>query len=433
MRKRILPFLLIIMPYLLVLFFTQLDWGLFRDEHRYLDAVKVMLQEGRFMMNVCGPGVALWSFLWHIAGYNPAICRLTVFVLGLLSIYTVFHLGGYFGYLKPWHYAVFLASIPHFFMYSFQVNGLVIAIAFSLLTMVCYFNLVQRRNQPISFSFWLMVSGIFIFSLLGCATSPFVLAYPATIILFELIDIFRNKYNLKVNYLIIGVCALSVILWVFYAFYLSEGFGAIERHGFKHCDVNIRLGLIYPGHVPVFFIFFGGFLPFLLLGLPRKVSMKIFIPILAIIIGIFAAYSPSQINTTTLYSFYTIFFTFINFIIVTVLNLSAEWNKLFIYILLSLGVYNFLNLIYQCRKDFYYYFSLILLCVYMAFALIQPYIGSRLYLPGMLGFLFVALRAYHKYPRLLYWQLSYQVFMSAVYVYSLYIKWGIFASGIFKY
>jgi len=416
-----IAFLLIISPYVLISLLTGLNWNLFRDEVMYMNAVQEALRGNYFTLNIAGFGVFLWKILSQFFGYSPPIFRSSVTLFSFLAIFIFFVFSRRFGAIKPWKYAFFLASLAEFFIYSFQINSLVMGIAFCLLIIQSY--LVATSSGEIKEGiFKLNLIALAVFSFAGCITNPFILAYPTVIILNESAKILR-KEQIRRARTIICSSACAILLWIVYFFYLGDGFRALQQHGVAGLKHNSSIfGYIYPGHIAMFFVYFGGLFPFLSLVFPRRISFKISLLILLCAFMLIKCF-PSQPAESTLPYFHSVFSAFIIFGL-KYLGAPSIFYKIIMILLMILGMYNLLGCVsyYKDGTLRFWFFGIPL--IYMVGMLIDPYISSRLYIPGLLGLFLLVVRIYENQPALLCLQLAYQLFILVFYSYGLYSKYG---------
>ncbi len=423
---KILPYGLIIFPYITMAYITHLNWGLFRDEGMYVEASKIFLlslPRVHIVLNISGIGIMIWAFLWKTVGYNLAVFRLPVMLFSLFSIYLFYIISKSFNCDKPWRYAFIIAFLPQFFIYSFQINGLVIGICFALLITKLYLDVIVKLDEKIGSTIWLSILLIFIFSLFACITNPFLLAYPLTIISLEIVRIFKKQRIQFFDSKIIIACLLVIILWLVFVFIFGEGLQAISRHGVNGQDINPRFFIFFFGHITMFLIYLGGMFPFLPFSFKKRIRLKIFVPISLVAVAFMIKYFPS----TGAYDirFHCLFLRIADWV-TQQLCLPMRLVNVSAITLVFLGLYNLVNILYQAEKNIVFFFSIGTLSSYMFLMLINPYIASRLYIPGMLGLFFLVVKAYERKQAVLYLQIFYQIFLTVLYSYALYLKRGFF-------
>lgn len=415
---------LIILPYLVIAFVTRLNWRLFWDEHIYTQASESLLSGGSpFALNACVPGIVIWSFLWKLVGNNLAVFRLSVLFFSFISIYLFYNISKRFNSINPLRYAFVIAFLPQFFIYSFQMNGLVLGICFALIVIKLYLDTTIETDKKMDFAMWLQTGSICIFSLLACTTNPFLLAYPAIIIILETQRIFKERKIRFFDSRIAIACILGISLWFVSAFIFGGGFGSISQRGGGGPEVNPRVFVFYIGHLTMLLMYLGGMFPFLVFSFKKRINLKLFIAMSLIAI-------PLALNFFPFGGRYNVFFhsQFLHVIdlMVQKLHLPTFAIKSAVIPLILLGLYNLVNIFYSAEKNTQFFLSAGALSLYVFLILLNPYISSRLLVPGMLGLLFLIVKVFEQKPVILNFQMLYQVFLTALYSGILYYKDGFF-------
>ena len=411
--------------YCLAAYVTGLNWIPFRDEGLYLGFARRLSSEWptmHIMRGVNGTGNLISMVIVKTVGDNIAIFRLVTVTFAVACIYLACDVSGCFRAVKRWKYTFIMASLPMFFIYSFQVNGFIIGIFFALLIMKLYLERYGSSHRADDGAPWMVDAGLFLACAGAAVTNPFLLAYPATIIGFEVVRMVKErKVSLNESRLAL-LCFLSMILFWIFGFVFANRSMINPYHSMSIRHNPQFLGL-YLGYIPILLMFLGVMFPFLGFSFRKRINFLVFLVILTVGLLVSARLMPA---TLTAHYMYHCLFLKIADVVRRSFSLPLAVLETIAAVLIGLGIYNLTNVLYQSKKDFVFFFSICTGMIYFMMILIFSEITARLLIPGMLGTLFLICRVYEQRPGIMRLQMAYQVVLTAIYVYALYSTRGFF-------
>ena len=427
-----LPCKLILLFYALAAYVTGLNWIPFRDEGLYLAFARKLSSEWptmRVMHGVNGIGNLINMVIVRTVGDNIVIFRVVTVGFAVACIYLACDVSGCFRAAKRWKYTFIVASLPMFFIYSFQVNGFIIGIFFALLIMKLYLGRYEDPGRAENRGSWTVSAGLFLACTGAVFTNPFLLAYPLTIVVSEAVRMIKVRRVGSVERRIFVSCLLPIVLFALLWGMSSAKTSVHPAHhliGNAGASHNPRFFGLYLGHIPVLLIFLGGMFPFLLFSFRKRINPLIFVFILTAVLSVSARVMPA---TLTVHQRFHCIFLKMGDVICRWFDFPVASLETIVAVLIGFGLYNLVNVLYQSPKDGVFFFSVCTGSVYLTMILVFSDITARLLLPGMLGIVFMTCRVYEERPVMMRFQMVYQVVITALYVYALYVKRGFFGIG----
>lgn len=430
-EKRILALVLI---YLCIAAVSGLAWNLFRDEPRYLGAATHMadnLPRVEFPLDVFGVSLSLWALLHRAGAGHPALLRLVQTLTAVFTIPLVARIALLWRFPRPWGAALVIGLLPQFFVYAYQINGAVLAVFLSAWVILIYsqwhlgaidWSPVRRR---------IMFAYLFVVLTLACIQYPFAAAYPAAIAILEAYLYHRRRTGLRVRTLpVITACLGAGICYgLFLAYCGSPVSASMKLHSWSGVNPSVRS--LYFGNWVILLAYLGGMFPFLPAAFTRRIRGIYLLPLALPPLAL--TYACLPIGRLGYHEgFHTIFTSTLDAVLVQDMGMPAWIVTVALFGLVGLGTYNLAHVIWswkitQNREALV--FAVTLLCIFMSLILVDGYISSRLFLPGLLGLLMVIAQILSPHRRLCRLQLAYQICWCAAYAIALGMKHGFLGLG----
>jgi hypothetical protein len=429
--RRILALLLL---YVCVAAVSGLDWGLFRDEPRYLDAAVSLagaLPRAEFPLDVFGVSLSIWGLLYRAGATSPVVLRSVQIVFAALTILLVARVAVAWRSPRPWAAALLVGLLPQFFVYAYQINGAVLATFLSTWILYVYtqWHLSSAGWSPVRRR--LMTAYLFLVLALGCIQYPFTAAYPAAIVLLEGYRYRRRRTALGERTLPVAVACLCAFIG--YVLFLAHNgcpvSASMKLHSWR--GVNPPAGPFYLGNWVILLAYLGGMFPFLPGAFAGRIRWAVLLPLLLVAWAL--CYACLPIGGHPYHEgFHTIFTSTLDTVLVRGLGLPERVVAVALFALVGLGTYNLAHIVRSWKTSANpeaTVFAVTALCVFMSLILVDGYISSRLFIPGLIGLFLVIAHTLAPHRRLYWLQLGYQACWCAAYAVALGMKHGFMGLG----
>jgi hypothetical protein len=429
--RRVIGLLVI---YLCVAAFSGLDWGLFRDEPRYLAATSALagsLPRIAFPLDVFGVSLSIWALVYRVWGSSPVLLRLTQTAFAILTILLVARIALTWRLSRPWAAPLLAGLLPQFFVYSYQINGAVLAVGMS--AWVIYVYSQWHRSSDGWSPARRRLMGLYLFGItaLACIQYPFSAAYPAAMVLLEAYRYRKHRSHFMERALPITIACLGAGLGyaLFLAFNGSSVADSMKLHSWK--GVNPSVGPLYFGNWAILLAYLGGMFPFLPGAFTVRMRWVSIVPLILTALAFSFAFLPMGGHAYH-EGFHTVFTSTLDGLLVQRLGWPGWTVNLGFFALVGLGTYNLAHIVRGWRSyasPGLTVLAIAVLCVFMGLTLVDGYISSRLYLPGLVGLLVVIAQIMSSKPRLYWLQVGYQAAWCVAYSVALGIAHGFMGIG----
>lgn len=380
----------------------------------YLHAVDYLvrtLPALRYEMNIGGASITLWGLLAAIFEHNIPLLRFTSVLLAILTSGFLYFIAKRLEMRSPERAVLMVALLPQLFLYGFQINGNALSVFLTAVIILMMLRFCDGSDAPPML--------ILMAACLSLATinNPFLLSLAAVLPLATMLQPRFNTGTVPWRNKRVGamalVCGTAVLIWAGFIGWSDVGLTAsLDRHSYD--QVNPRFLGLYLGHIFIFLSYIGSMFPLVLIAHWQRVPLTLrYFAAVVMVLFLSSLFLPHTGYAYDNY-FHTLILRTIDFGITRLGLPRLSMNFAFMG-LVGLGALNCTILFGIFRHDSHARWIGLAVAGYLGLMLIDGYISSRLYLPGVLGGVLLIAKSMESRPLLYSAQIAYQISWILIY------------------